>query len=72
MATDIDILLSRTPTKLKRLKVTFTSQKAFQGATQCSATCPTCHNSCTLQANHTVEHKCSNGHQWATDIPGPH
>jgi hypothetical protein len=81
MATDIDILLPRTPTKTKRVKVGFTSQfTAFQGAGQCNVICQTCEGekligACILEAGHTGNHRCNNGHQWAAkpgEITGPH
>ena len=81
MATDIDILLPRTPSKTKRVKVGFTSQKnlAFHGAGQCNMSCPTCQSeklsgACVLEANHAGDHKCNRGHLWASrpgDVPGP-
>jgi len=82
MATDIDVLLPRIPTKTKRMKVGLISQKnlAFQAAGLCNATCPTCTNekltgACELPTGHQGNHQCNHGHQWAPkpgDAPGPH
>ncbi len=82
MATEIDTLPPRTSTKLKQMKVSFTSHRnlAFQAAGLCGASCPTCTNenvtgACELPAGHQGNHQCERGHQWAAkpgEAPGPH
>jgi hypothetical protein len=87
MATDIDVLVSKTQSLSKQGEVVVAPSKSLAekhvpaNTLPCGAQCPTClqdgaAGSCMLEAGHTQQHQCNlvPTHQWSSpdSIPGPH